>query len=134
MLELLGRGGSSEVYRVWDEKLERQSALKLFRPEWDRSRGVPSTREARVLARLRHANVVTIYGVDTHEGQLGLWMELIHGRTLDRIPAQSSCAAGDPGSRVARSVETVTSASAARRSSSSQAAPPPAQNAGSSEG
>jgi serine/threonine-protein kinase len=84
VLELLGRGGSSEVYRVWDEKLERQSALKLFRPDWTGS-GAPSSREARVLARLRHGNVVTIYGVDVREGRLGLWMELIHGRTLESI-------------------------------------------------
>jgi eukaryotic-like serine/threonine-protein kinase len=84
VLELLGRGGSSDVYRVWDEKLERQAALKLFRPVPDRP-DPPSSSEARVLARLRHNNVVTVYGVDTLDGRLGVWMELIHGRTLEQI-------------------------------------------------
>jgi serine/threonine-protein kinase len=84
VIELLGRGGSADVYRVWDEKLERQAALKLFRPVPDRP-DLPSSSEARVLARLRHHNVVTVYGVDTIDGRLGVWMEFIHGRTLEAI-------------------------------------------------
>jgi hypothetical protein len=40
-------------------------------------------REGELLARVKHANVVTIYGADEFDGIVGLWMELIHGRTLE---------------------------------------------------
>ena len=40
-----------------------------------------------MLARVRHPNVVTIYGVDRHDGVVGLWMELVDGLTLARVVA-----------------------------------------------
>ena len=36
-----------------------------------------------MLARVRHANVVSVYGADEFNGRVGLWMELIRGRTLE---------------------------------------------------
>jgi hypothetical protein len=41
--------------------------------------------EGQNLARLRHENVVTVYGADEHEGRVGIWMELVEGRTLGEI-------------------------------------------------
>src|SRR5207253_6375466 len=41
-------------------------------------------REGRLLARLHHPNVVTVYGVAVHDGRVGLWMELIDGATLEQ--------------------------------------------------
>jgi serine/threonine protein kinase len=41
--------------------------------------------EGRILARLRHPNIVAVYGAETHEGRDGVWMELIHGRTYEEI-------------------------------------------------
>ena len=41
--------------------------------------------EGRALARVRHPNVVTIHGAEVIEGRVGLWMELVPGRTLDQI-------------------------------------------------
>src|ERR1044071_1555410 len=81
----IGRGFFSEVYRAWDAKLEQEVALKLYRPaedgahEWSRF----GLREARFLARIKHPNVVTVYGVDHCHGRLGVWMEYIRGRTLE---------------------------------------------------
>jgi hypothetical protein len=37
-----------------------------------------------MLARVRHANVVSVYGADAHDGRVGLWMELVDGRTLEQ--------------------------------------------------
>ena len=45
-------------------------------------------REAQRLARVRHRNVVTVYGAAKHQGHLGLWMELIEGKTLESILRQ----------------------------------------------
>jgi serine/threonine-protein kinase len=44
-------------------------------------------REARLLARVRHPNVVTVYGVDQHDNAVGLWMDLIEGLTLRQVLA-----------------------------------------------
>jgi len=69
LLERLGGGAFGEVYRAWDEGLQRAVALKLLRagrpddPETSRL-----VQEGRHLARVRHPNVVTVHGVAVHEG------------------------------------------------------------------
>src|SRR5258705_8356003 len=88
LLERLGGGTYGEVYRAWDRQLEREVALKLLRgvhgvgddPETSRI-----TREGRLLARVRHPNVITVHGVDVHDGRVGLWMELLRGQTLEQV-------------------------------------------------
>lgn len=40
-------------------------------------------REGEMLARVKHPNIVTIHGADEYDGRPGLWMEFIHGRTLE---------------------------------------------------
>jgi serine/threonine protein kinase len=41
--------------------------------------------EGRMLARVRHENVVTVHGADVIDGVAGIWMELVHGETLDHL-------------------------------------------------
>jgi len=87
LLEQIGRGSFGDVYRAWDLKLEREVALKFVRS----AGGAESVnlsralREARALARIRHQNVVAVYGADLHEETVGVWMELIKGRTLNEV-------------------------------------------------
>jgi serine/threonine-protein kinase len=88
LLEKIGEGAFGEVHRARDPWLDREVALKLLRP--DASGGLPAVRivsEARTLARVRHPNVVTVYGADMQDGRAGLWMELVRGRTLAQIVA-----------------------------------------------
>jgi serine/threonine protein kinase/tetratricopeptide (TPR) repeat protein len=86
--ELVGRGGFGEVYRAFDQQLDREVALKLlFHDEAQRAPDEGLEREGRLLARLRHPNIVSVYGCARHDGRVGLWMELIVGRTLDQIVA-----------------------------------------------
>jgi len=86
-LRKIGQGFFGEVYRAWDTLLEREVALKLYREsrqaldEWARF----GLQEARSLARVRHPNVVTVYGVDYRKRRLGVWMEYIQGRTLEAL-------------------------------------------------
>src|SRR5439155_25004873 len=42
-------------------------------------------KEARHLARVRHPNVVSVYGADLADGWVGVWMELIKGRSLAEL-------------------------------------------------
>ena len=43
----------------------------------------------RALARVRHPNVVTVYGADSHDGRVGFWMELVEGDTLEERCSQT---------------------------------------------
>ena len=83
----MGRGSFGEVYRAFDPTLQRHVALKLLLPsELDReAEAVAVLREARALARLRHPNVVPVYGVDRHDGRVGFWTDFVRGETLADI-------------------------------------------------
>ena len=77
LLEQLGAGSFGVVYRAWDPHLAREVALKVVASgsiaALDTSR---IAREGRLLARLRHPNIVTVYGAAVEHGRVGLWMEL----------------------------------------------------------
>jgi len=81
---LLGAGGMGEVYRGWDEKLERAVALKSITSERRLSPTLRARflREARVLSKLDHPNICRIW--DVLELADGDWLvlELIDGPTL----------------------------------------------------
>jgi eukaryotic-like serine/threonine-protein kinase len=85
IIGLVGRGTFGDVYRARDTRLDRIVALKLLRAERRPSRSEPSevVNEGRLLARIRHPNVAAVFGADRIDGQVGVWMELIEGRTLE---------------------------------------------------
>ncbi len=87
VLERLGSGAFGAVYRAWDPRLDREVALKLVpaRPHGAGDTASTIIEEGRLLARVRHPNVVTIYGAEQIGERVGLWMELIRGRTLAQI-------------------------------------------------
>jgi serine/threonine protein kinase len=83
--ERLGRGAFGEVYRAWDSKLDRDVALKLVSDErLLPDGGTAILEEGRLLARIHHRNVVSVYGADRIDDRVGLWMELVEGETLQR--------------------------------------------------
>jgi eukaryotic-like serine/threonine-protein kinase len=85
VLERIGRGAFGEVFRAWDTRLDREVALKLLPAESTDSRATSIIEEGRLLARVRHPNVATIYGAERIGNRVGLWMELVNGRTLEQI-------------------------------------------------
>jgi eukaryotic-like serine/threonine-protein kinase len=86
ILGRLGRGSFGDVYKAHDTKLQCDVALKLMRDHGDSRANVSRVlKEARLLARVRHTNVVTVYGADQLEGRVGLWMELVRGTTLEDL-------------------------------------------------
>ena len=87
LIQKIGEGAFGDVYRARDA-LHRDVALKLLRHASGRSAEQQAARilhEGRVLARVRHPSVVTVYGAEDHDGRVGLWMEFIEGRTLEAL-------------------------------------------------
>ncbi|MEX1364542.1 MAG: serine/threonine-protein kinase [Nannocystaceae bacterium] len=86
VLEEIGRGGMGTVYSAYDEQLGRKVALKVLRDdELPTEEGrLRLRREAQALARLSHANVVTIHEVGIGDGRMYLAMEFIQGQSLDQ--------------------------------------------------
>jgi tRNA A-37 threonylcarbamoyl transferase component Bud32 len=87
ILEKIGAGGFGEVFRARDRNLDRDVALKLRHPA---RAGDPESEErfldeARTLARVRHPNVLTVHGAGRHQGRVGLWTDLVRGKTLEDL-------------------------------------------------
>jgi hypothetical protein len=85
--ERVGAGGMGVVFAATDSELHRRVAIKLLRRSGQG--GVMSTagrerlmREARLLASLSHPNVLTVFDVGTHEGDIFIAMELVDGGSL----------------------------------------------------
>lgn len=84
ILELLGRGGMGAVYKARQKNLDRFVALKIILP------GVASdaafsdrfAREARMLAKLNHPNIVAVYDFGELDGLHFLLMEYVDGVNL----------------------------------------------------
>jgi len=85
VLEELGRGGMSVVYRGRDTRLDREVAIKVLHPfladrEDARRR---FEREARAVARLHHPNILEIYDFSNGETEQSyIVTELVRGETL----------------------------------------------------
>ena len=87
ILASIGAGGMGEVYRAQDAKLGRDVALKVLPAEMahDPERLARFHREAKALAQLDHPNIVTIHSVEECNGVHFLTMQLVEGRSLDRV-------------------------------------------------
>lgn len=81
---LLGRGASAVVYQAYDPKFDRWVALKVLRdPASGPDRAARFARDARILARLRHPNIVPLHDTGEHQGLRYLDIELIEGESLE---------------------------------------------------
>jgi eukaryotic-like serine/threonine-protein kinase len=83
----LGAGGMGEVYRAYDERLDRAVAIKFIhsRRRDDDSAHERFRREARIVARLKHPAIPPVYDVLRWEDGECLVMELVEGETLAAI-------------------------------------------------
>lgn len=83
----LGEGPLSEVYRAMDTRLGRRVALKILRgnAEIDPAADTRFLREAQHTSQLVHPNIATVFEYGRHNGTSFIAMELLLGRTLDRI-------------------------------------------------
>lgn len=106
IVELIGQGAMGLVLRAVDQRLEREVAIKIMRAGLvgDRNARMRFMREARAVARLRHANIVAIHEVGESNGIPFLVMEYVDGYSLaDRIQAEHPF----PGETVAEVFEQI---------------------------
>jgi serine/threonine protein kinase len=84
IIEQLGQGGMATVFKAYHPALDRYVAIKVLHPAFKEEPNFLSRfqREARVVARLEHPNIVPIYDFAEHKGQPYLVMKFIEGQTL----------------------------------------------------
>lgn len=80
----LGQGGMATVYKAYHEALDRHVAIKVMHESFkeDSEFIARFQREARIVARLEHTNIIPIYDFSEYEGNPYLVMKFVEGVTL----------------------------------------------------
>ena len=83
---LLGMGGMASVYRAFDRNLQRPVAIKVLSDAAAAQPGFAERfrEEARLIANLRHPNIVPVYDFGEQDGLTYMVQELLPGPTLDQ--------------------------------------------------
>ena len=99
LIEQIGRGGMGVVYRARQRNLGREVAIKLLSAGQRASEELIDSlrREAQNTALLQHPNIVVVFEMGEHVGQIYFAMQLVRGRSL----AQWLAADGVPPARTA---------------------------------
>ncbi|MCD7807170.1 MAG: Stk1 family PASTA domain-containing Ser/Thr kinase [Lachnospiraceae bacterium] len=86
ILEKIGTGGMSDVYKAMDQKLNRNVAVKVLKQEFSENANFVSKFlvEAQAAAGLMHPNIVNVYDVGEEDDIHYIVMELVEGITLKK--------------------------------------------------
>ncbi len=81
IVRLIARGGMGEVYEAYEQALDRKVALKIVTPNTNKAADLVRRfmREARILAKVNHPNIVTVYSIKAGDDLQYLSMELVEG-------------------------------------------------------
>jgi len=84
VIDKVGSGGMSDVYRAKDHILGRVVAIKILKPEFSEDAAFVAKfrTEAQSAAGLEHPNIVNIYDVGSENGMYYIVMEYVEGITL----------------------------------------------------
>ena len=86
VLEKVGTGGMSDVYKAKDHRLNRMVAVKVLKQEFSENATFVSKFrvEAQAAAGLMHPNIVNVYDVGEEKSSYYIIMELVNGITLKK--------------------------------------------------
>ena len=86
IIEQIGTGGMSDVYKAKCHKLNRYVAIKVMKSEFSEDKTFVSKfrAEAQSVAGFTHPNVVNVYDVGDENGVYYIVMELVEGITLKK--------------------------------------------------
>ncbi len=87
VIEELGRGGMGKVYRVLDQKLNEEVALKLIKPEiaLDKKTVERFSHELKVARKIVHKNIARMFDLNEEKGTHYITMEYVRGEDLKRL-------------------------------------------------
>jgi len=87
IVEQVGIGGMATVYKAYHAKLDRFVAIKMLHQSLTMEPNFLARfeREAQIIARLEHPNIVSVYDFSEYEGDPYLVMRYVEGQALDRI-------------------------------------------------
>src|SRR5205823_12113524 len=85
LIKKLGAGGMGEVYKAHQISLDREVALKILSKKLSKDRTFVERflREARLMSRLDHTNVIRCFGVGEQDGWHYLAMEFVDGGSIE---------------------------------------------------
>src|SRR3990170_884749 len=105
----IGRGGMGVVYLARDPVLDRDVAVKVITPDMVSPESVERfRREARVVAKMDHPAIVTVYDSGEHDGSLFFVMPFVEGTNLRSVLRSQSLRLGeviDMGIQIAEALE-----------------------------
>ena len=86
IIDKVGSGGMSDVYKALDHKLNRYVAVKVLKDEFSEDKSFVSKFkvEAQSAAGLAHPNIVNVFDVGEENGLYFIVMELVEGITLKK--------------------------------------------------
>jgi Protein kinase domain len=82
---ILGIGGMSNVYEIWNQHLEVNRAVKLLHPNYSLDSKQRFETEIKITAKLDHPNIVEIHAVGVWNGLPFIEMEKVDGCTLEKL-------------------------------------------------
>src|SRR5208283_2495365 len=88
ILELIGEGGFSRIYKCLDQKTRDQKVFRTLKNETISNQIEDIIRfrnEAFILSRLDHPNIVKVYETGEFEGRNYIILEYIDGESLDKL-------------------------------------------------
>ncbi len=92
LIEIIGEGGMSTVYKARDKILDRIVAVKILKDEFAKDRGFVERfkTEALSAARISHPNIVNIFDVGMQDDVHYIVMEFVEGHTLKQVIQQEA--------------------------------------------
>jgi hypothetical protein len=85
IISILGIGGMSNVYEIWNPQLEVKRAVKLLHPNYSLDSKQRFETEIKISAKLDHPNIVEIHAVGVWNGLPFIEMEKVDGCTLEKL-------------------------------------------------
>ena len=87
LIEMIGTGGMSDVYRGIDQKLNREVAVKILRKDLAEDPTFLSRfkKEAQAAGGLNHPGIVAVFDAGEDQGTPFIVMELVNGKTLRKL-------------------------------------------------
>jgi serine/threonine protein kinase len=87
IVDSLGEGGISQVFKAWDTESGRYVALKMIKEEhWENVEAVGRfKREMRIIAQMKHPSIVQAFDVDLDQPRHYFAMEYVEGTDLNKL-------------------------------------------------